>query len=311
MSTLQPSLPYRLVSRLTSEMHLQATLAIVALMPADYDRAVILLTLMRRSAPDWSGTGTIAPPARPTRFGSINALATSLGRPYESVRRHVRALVAAGLCVETAAGVAISPDPATAQRFCDTYVRLHDIYLRLVQDLAAAGVIDRGEGDGSGPVSDAVPLDTIVATAIDAMLVPFELFAAFGTWQAMPVWLVVTVACVRPITTDPALAACYAFASTPDALRQPISTRAVMRTLGFSYGTVWRHCTALEARDMLVRTPGGWIVGMGQLRDPQIEARVVDSIHYYCRRAAALVGAGLYAAGPPYIGGRPPLVVIG
>lgn len=298
-----PPLPYRRLSRLTNELHLSALLETRAHLTSDFLGGTVLLTVMRLCADDWTRHGVIAAPNSPRRAASASAIATSLRRPYETVRRQVRALVAAGLCCEVAGGLAIDP---AATKVAGAYARLHDIYLGFVQAMAEADVLEARSSRTGAP-----SLSRVMATALDALLVPFELFAdTIGNWQSMPIWLVVTTANVRPITTCPELSERFADASTPDAMRRPTPPRSIERLLGASYGTVWRHCRMLEARGLLTRTRDGWLVRTEQLRAPDVEAAVVASMHYYHRRAAALVHLGLDPHAPPYDKERPPLAVI-
>lgn len=72
---------------------------------------------------------------------SINSAALALGRPFETVRRHVNALIARGWCERTADGVRVAPAvwrTKGTQRAMDL---LHDGLVRFLADATAAGIL--------------------------------------------------------------------------------------------------------------------------------------------------------------------------
>jgi biotin operon repressor len=290
-------------------MHLSGMMLVDAALPQDFDRSIVLLVVMRVCAPDWTAGGRLCRPASPTRFTSVNAIALSLQRSPETIRRHVQALLNNGICVRGAGGIALNPDPAVRPDLLSLYTAYHDLLVGFVEDLAALGVL---------PPSDRAPAETLLAaivqTTLDIALIPFEQFGPiFDDWASMRVWACIGALNVRHIMLDPVLNARYAVASTPNALRQPVLLRTVQRTLGMPYATVWRHCRALEAQGLVVQVEQGWLIGVAQLRDDAMEEQVVAAVLYYLRRVGGLIAAGFDPARvtQSYLAARPPLAPIG
>lgn len=305
MSDPPPALPFRLISRISNEMHLSGMILVGQALPYNFDRSIVILVLMRVCQPDWTGTGTLRRPARLTRFASANSIATSLGRSPETIRRHVHALVDSGVCMRGDEGVALSPDQTVSPDLLRLYADYHDLMVGFAADLAAWA-----PSPAAPRASTDTPLPAIVATALDIALIPFERFGHLLTdWTSLRVWGCIGALNVRHIMLDPVLTQRYAVASTPNGLRRPVSLRTVERTLDIPYATAWRHCRVLEAQDVLSQLEDGWLVRVEQLRDAAMEAAVVATVHYYLRRIAALVGHGFDPARADlaYLHGRVPL----
>lgn len=302
-----PSLPYRRMSRWTGEIYLAMGQSTARHLTARHGPGVVALLLARLCAPDWTGGGTIARPDAPVRFGSINALARSLDRPFETVRRHVHALAADGIVAIGEHGVSIAADAAAASRIVAFYVEAHDLLIRLIEELNAIG--------GLLPPPRRAParptLPAVLATALDIALLPFETWRnSLGEWRSMTIWGTIAAANVRHITIDPVLSARFDRDYVPDEDRVPASLAMVARTLSIPYATTWRHAAALEKRGLVRQVEGGWLVGEAQYRLPAIERDAGVTAAYGLRRVSELVTAGLDPARTAalYLGARPSLV---
>ncbi len=303
----------RLAARLIAEMRLAAlvrtTDAVRELSGTRFvfDRGAFFLAILRASAgaiTDWPGgrqghdEGGI----------SINALSHSMRRPFETVRRHVNALIAAGLCVRSASGVVVPSrlrdDPVVA----GVLVQLHDLLVWGITGLKEFGVPLPRTAVG-------VPYrpEITLAASIDSALGAFEnVGTTFENWLELAVVGAVMLASARPVTLDPELAARYSEADTvpPVGLRVPVSAAQVSRALGIPYSTVRRQVLAATASGLLAEHRGGVIVTDAFLGG-QVAAEASASI---ASRAGALLGR-LVSGGFPfddpeqaYIGGPPRLV---
>ncbi len=304
-----PTLPFRLISRISNEMHLSGMILVDTALPQDFDRSIVLLVVMRVCAPDWTQAGVLRAPPCPTRFTSANSIATSLRRSPETIRRHVQALIDGGICVRGTGGIALNPDPAVRPDLVRLYAAYHDLLIGFVADLAAHRLLP---APVRGP--DDALLAAIVGTTLDIALIPFEQFGhLFADWTSMRVWSGIGALNVRHIMLDPVLNDRYAVASTPDDQRRPVPLRTVERTLGIPYATAWRHCRLLETRELVSQTDRGWLVRVAQLRDDAMEEAVVAAVQYYCRRIATLIAGGLDPshADDRYIARRVPLAPAG
>ena len=300
-------LPHLRLSRWTGEIYLAMGQSVARHLTIRHDPGVVVLLLARLSAPDWSAQGRIARPPAATRVGSINALARSLGRPFETVRRHVHALARDGLVSIDPRGVSISTAAAAAPRVIAFYTEAHDLLIRLVEEFDAIGGVL--PAPRAAPARPLVP--AVLATALDIALLPFETWRdTLGGWRAMTIWGAIAAANVRHITVDPALSARFAHDYVADAERVPAVLAVIARTLGLPYATAWRHAAALEQRGLVRQVEGGWLVGEAQYRRPSIARDGGITTAYGLRRVTELVAAGLNPADTAalYLGDRPSLV---
>ncbi|USU07949.1 hypothetical protein NF700_12785 [Sphingomonadaceae bacterium OTU29MARTA1] len=302
----QAVLPIRRASRVANEMHLSGMGLVNRALPRQFDRSIVLLVIMRVCAPDWTRGGYLHRANGITRFVSVNNIAASLHRPFETVRRHVQALKDAGICVSHSSGLALNPDPSVGLDLLWLYAEYHDLLLKFTEDFGAAGMLPP-------PVPTRAPglRLTAIETALDIALMPFERFGTvFADWAQMRVWGCIGALNVRRVMLDPNLDERYSVVSTPNELRRPVPLRSVARTLDMPYATVWRHAHALKAREMLTETSMGWAVLSNQLREDMMESQVRAATLYYMRRLGALTKLGLDPANldGDYVHGRPTLM---
>ncbi|MHA6722540.1 hypothetical protein [Sphingomonas sp. RS2018] len=295
----------RKLSRLGNELLLTSSYAAAHFVADRYDWGVVLLVLLKRCADDWiDDDDVLRRPEALTRRSSINAIAASLDRPYATIHRHVMSLIGEGLVVQVDGGVAVSNDPAVADRIVALLTLAHDSLVRLAEDFA---------GEVEFPAPPSVPVrdlhKRILLAAFDVLLVPFEYAREpVMEWTSKLVWIVIIVANVRHITIDPVLADRYAYDPTPDALRRPIGARAIAKLTGLSYGTVYRHCRLLAELDVIRYDGTGWLTVTNQLFNPDVDHGVIALLGYFNRRLIELVAAGLDmdAVASFYLAGRPP-----
>lgn len=116
--------PIPRMTRLLADFHTSLNIPALRFVDGNVDRLLVFCLLVRTAL------------AQPDRGGaiSIHSAALSLGRPFETVRRHVVALVRAGVCERTPRGVTLSmaawehPDAITHMQYT------HDCFIRLVAD---------------------------------------------------------------------------------------------------------------------------------------------------------------------------------
>jgi hypothetical protein len=90
----------RVATRLIMEMQVDGVATLMGAFGGNFDRAIIFFALLRESSEiRRCATGTVCAEYGQRPGMSVNALAASLARPFETVRRHVNALIEAGLCV--------------------------------------------------------------------------------------------------------------------------------------------------------------------------------------------------------------------
>jgi hypothetical protein len=302
----------RIATRLIMEMQVDGAAAITRALGGNFDRAVIFLALLRETSEirdHAKGTATAHGASRPGT--SVNALAASLARPFETVRRHVNALIGDGLClrdsghIRGAHGVTIDDGIATA------LTHFHDIMIRLIEDMAEFGLPLPAQ-------RTCTPHDerATIAAAIDLLLIAIEFHAAqHGDWLEVILYGAIMVANARPITYDLNHANSYSESDTvpPEALRLAISAPAVARAFGLPYSTVGRHVARMMSDGRLVRRPGGLIISAAWMSTPSQlgGARIVAerAAQIFARLAAS--GFTFDQAATLYRCGRPALLDFG
>ena len=300
---MERRLAIRKLSRLGNEFYLKAALAVMDLLPGHFERGVVALLLLKRCAPDWVEGSQLCRPGLVIRTSSIKALATSLGKPYATINRHIHKLIADGLCLETPAGYAISNTEANEPRIRTLLLTAHDSVVRLAEDTA----VGLGLSEIGGPRTHELVVQTITA-ALDMWLVPYEYARhPIADWTSKLVWLAIIVANVRHITVDPLLSERWAYDTVPDEHRVPMTVRSIARITRLSYGTVFRHCQLLEAQDVIRYDRGGWLLETRQLLNEDVDQSMRDILRYYAKRLTDLTVAGFDTHNPSafYLGLRP------
>jgi len=302
----------RITTRLILEMQVAGAAALIGAFGGNLDRAIIFFALLRDSSEiRRCATGTVVTESCQRPGMSVNALAASLARPFETVRRHVNALIEAGLCVRDGQYVRAAPDAARREAIARVLPHLHDIMVRLVEDMASFGL----------PLPPARPRDAhdaraTVAAAIDMLLTAIEFHGPqHPDWLEVIIYGAVMIANARPYSYDPALANIYSESDTvpPEGLRLPIATAALARALHLPYSTVGRHIVRMVADGRLTRREGGvmvatdWMQTTSQIVGARIMAERTAQI--FARLAAS--GFAFDAPGALYLGGRPALVDFG
>lgn len=292
--------PIRLMTRLLAEMQTSIVAAGLRAFDGDIDRFVIFTVVGRQSLTN--GPGEEGQAGTPI---SMHALANSLSRPYETVRRHVHALIDQGVCDRQPNGV-ISPRQHFASPMMQPLMATtHDSFVRFVADLAALGQ----------PLPKArpgVPYDPTVAVrkAADLMLAVSDANRAVHTdWAELVVYSTILCANVRRFAHDPVLALRYAdqTVSAPADLWLPVRPSVVARVIGLSDSTVRRRIAALSADGRVVKRRGGYVASEAWLNRRESVATSTASYHNIRRileRAAAL-GFPFESPASVYLAGRP------
>lgn len=150
--------PLTRLACLLAEFHTSINVVGLRYFSGNMDRFMVFCLLLRTTLSHPDRHGTI----------SIHSAAMSLGRPFETVRRHVRALLDRNVCERTPTGVMLSrpywekPENWRQLRYT------HDCFVRLIADGVAVGAIPAGT---SGAVPGAkLSLDDGVCAAIDLIL---------------------------------------------------------------------------------------------------------------------------------------------
>lgn len=275
----------RLVFRCASDFLLDEIGLLTGRHDGDVIRAITWLALVQASGD-------------PGRGVSVRALARSLNLPFETVRRKVRDLEAAGLCQVAADGrptaVPLGEDAARAEaaRVCENF-RL------LLGNLSALGVAPGLFLGGSLPAPGADQARAQLAAhrlihnyflrTLEAGVEPHE------TMFNAVVYVAAMSANAERITYDPVLAPRYAGADTPppDALRRPARPREIAERLNLPYEVVRRRLVEFQARGWMERSGTGYLCAVERMQDPALLAGAYMIVQRLSQLVQAVAQTGL------------------
>lgn len=234
--------PIRIVTRGLAELQTSIVARGLPLFEGSIDRFAIFTLLFGQRVRAGSGD------ERPT---SILAIASSLSKPFETVRRNVRKLEAQGLCRIGTAGVVVDrttlDDPAVAT----LAVHVHDCLVRFVEELVALAAVPT-LARGALPYRAEAGL----LAASDLMLAVAETNEGMHETFADLVIFSAVLACnYRAITTTRGLARRIRNEThpAPPNLLRGARPSAVARTLGLSESTVRRRMVAMLGGPLTMR----------------------------------------------------------
>ncbi|WP_010546215.1 helix-turn-helix domain-containing protein [Sphingomonas elodea] len=302
----------RLMVRLVAEMQLSLIAGGMRALNGDLDRAVVFMVVARASellSPH--GVGHAHQDGGSAKAISINALAASLGRPFETMRRHIHALCAMGLCIRGPAGVSVPEAVHTRPEIVALFRSNHDAVVRMAEDFARFGL--------SLPETRRHPgydWHSGLAAAHDVLLTGIEFHShRFQSWTDMALINAILCANARPLLEDRDLATIYAdFEVTPpESLWRPVSTGAIARALGLAASTAHRRVSAMVDAGLLVRRARGVMLAPAALAHP---AAMDDSrtAMLHTRQILIRLAAGGFRFDQPdahYLDGRAPLLQFG
>lgn len=239
-----------------------------------------------------------AEPGRHHRRISVNALASSLSRPFETARRTANSLIEAGLLVRIDAGLQVAPAALEDARVIAFGERCHDLLVNLIVHARAANL-------ALPPTRPGVTYDVSTGTGIafDMLLAAIECRGG-DERSLMRMALLTTVAWASQRDID-----VTDHAATPT----PVRPSTIARLLGLPYATAARNLDTLARDGFLVRHASGLCVDPTAMQAPQaIEARQAIG-----NRARQLIGrlaqAGFPMEAPAsaYINAHPPQPALG
>lgn len=236
----------------------------------DFTRAVLYMAACQASRPA---------AGQPVRTFSVRALAQSMDLPYETTRRKMAELEAAGLARRVAPrGYAVAPaqfEGAAWRADCEATWRA---LRRVIIDLKALDFdFDQfAGGPAMATVRDLAGIDRVVAVAIlanDFQLRVLESgMAPHGDMLDAAIHCVCMLANAEGLSRDPRLAWTYAGAESPppDSLRRPQTITDMARRLGLGHETVRRRVRLFVERGWMRRVTGGYLVTVERMQTAEV-----------------------------------------
>lgn len=217
---------------------------------------------------------------------SVNAVATSLGMPFETVRRRINAMVRDGYCKAVDGGVivpsAVLADPKYYASAYQAYERLRAFYYQLRDHGVLVGLPEPTVEltAGNFPIRLVSRLvGAYVLRIVESMGVHGDLIDGlilFETFRSNIEHL------------DPGR-----LGSVEDHERAPMAVTTVAARLGLPAETVRRRCVGLLERGALARRRGGLIVPSVTLGDPRVFAAISGNAGNLQRLFATLSRLGV------------------
>jgi DNA-binding transcriptional regulator YhcF (GntR family) len=227
---------------------------------------------------------------------SINALATSLGLPFETVRRRVRRLVSQQIAVVVDGGLVVPSAALSRPDYLMAAFASYERLRRLYRDLLALGLLEGLPSPSVGLRDGVVPLRTVARLATDYVLRFVELLMAhFGEIQDSLLFVSIVRWNTESLATNVRGGPGDRAEDFPsDRLRTPVTAAALARHIGLPAETVRRRVAGLEAQG-LCRSEGrrGFIVPAEVLARPAVLAVMEDNARNLRRLFISLAQLGV------------------
>ena len=272
-------LPYNVIIRWLTRFQNDCGREVARAFPKGHFLGVFLLLVfrdeaMRRTA----GTDR--------RAISIGALARSLGRPFETVRRQVARLRAMGLLTLEADGVRVADGAAAEPRIASLLDAFVQHLQTMLHGLRASGVALPG---GLDP--DAVARGRALDCALDIYLYAIEAHGPLHRgWMELLIIGRILIMNNAGIRDSPSLNRTFAAADAiaPANLRRPVTPSEVGREMGLPRQTVGRHLKAAVANGRVEAAGDGYLVSVAWLSQPQQIENARKMVHHLRRALVAL-----------------------
>jgi DNA-binding Lrp family transcriptional regulator len=213
---------------------------------------------------------------------SINAVAASLGLPFETVRRRIRRLAAEQVCALSPEGVVAPASFLASPSYLQSVMLAHERMRRFYAELRAAGLVE-------GLPPPAFDPDSVPVRAAARLLADYVLRASEGLSREAGnvISVLVLVALLAAALNDEGRAG-----AAPRAL----SVRSIAVQLRLSPETVRRHVAELIEDGLCVRTPAGLVIMEETLARPGLRLLLADNAGNVQRLLAGLAERGVIRA---------------
>ena len=210
---------------------------------------------------------------------SINAIAASLGAPFETVRRRVKGLAAAGVCTITPEGVVIPAGFLASPAYLQSVMAAHARLRRFYFDLKAAGLAE-DLPPSAYKTGDAVPVRAAARLISDYILRATEgLMRESGNVISLML-----------------LIALISAALEADGPPKPLSVSGLARRLGLPPETVRRHAAQLAEDELCEASRAGLWIAPAQLQRPGLHLLLAENATNVQRLLIGLAERGVIAA---------------
>lgn len=224
---------------------------------------------------------------------SVYAVAKDLGLPYENIRRRVKKLLDAGVCVTVDGGLVVPGATMVRQSNLDL---IAETQMATETFVAEAGRFGFSAAEHYRPPTPDLPRQVI------RLAMNYFLDATIYTAKLMEVDVVgvlvlrtINMANISHVTHDPTLAVTYGGMQNapPDGERHPASVYSVGRFLLLPYETARRAVIRLVDQGLVERGPNGLTIGAGVINRPEVTAGMLHLVRLSETFLADLARAGM------------------
>ena len=276
----------RLLSRLAGDYHVSTARRTATFMSRDIVTDMTILAITRANVRKITASaeplaytyeGVAGVPADALRIPvSVYAVARDLGLPYETIRRRVKKLLDAGVCIAVDGGVVV---PGA------TVVRPSNLDLIAQTRIATEAFVAEAGRFGVTAAQHYRPPTADQPKQIIRLAMNYFLDATCHSAKVMDLDVIavlvlraINMANVSHITHDPARAIAYAGldVALPDGERQAVSVYSIGKFLVLPYETARRTVLRLEQRGLVRKGRGGLTVPLEVVNRPEV---VVGILH--------------------------------
>ncbi|MFZ3006756.1 MAG: hypothetical protein WA047_11300 [Phenylobacterium sp.] len=293
----------RLLSRLAGDYHVQTARRVSLAMSRDIVTDMTILAITRANVREVTASpGSIAHtyegvpgvPADALRIPvSVYAVAKDLGLPYENIRRRVKKLLDAGVCVTIDGGVVVPGATVVRQSNLDLIAETQTATESFVAEAGRFGVSAAAHYQ---PPTPGLPRQVIRlamnyfldATCHGAKVLDLDVVAVL-------VLRAINMANLSQVTHDPARAVAYGGMDVvpPESERQAVSVYSIGRFLLMPYETARRAVLRLEQRGLVQRGRGGLTLPLEVINRPEVVAGILHLVTLTETFLADLARAGI------------------
>jgi hypothetical protein len=233
-----------------------------------------------------------AAPDDSRRPASVNAMANSLGIPFETTRRRLKRLEAQGVCtILPGAGVVIPESFLTSPAYLHSVMAAHDRLVGFYGRLLDADLLDPLP-PANYDIDDGVPLRGAARLISDYLLRGLDgVLREGGDVVSAITLLAILVAAIDDVPWPPE--AEWALAAAPF---KTTTTAELARRLGLPNETVRRHVVQLAEAGLARREPDGITVAQDILTRPHVQTLADEHAAAVQRLFAGLAERGVVAA---------------
>jgi len=215
---------------------------------------------------------------------SVNAVAGSLGLPFETVRRRIKRLAAMGVCVTSTDGVLVPASFLVSEPYLRSVLLAHERLRKFFWEVRAAAMVE------PLPAPNYASEDRIPVRAAARLLSDYVLRTCEGLMRETGN-VISVLALVALLRT--------ALRGSEDGSgrgAKPISMKGLAEQLQLPAETVRRHAADLVDEGLCMRTPAGLVVTEATLMRPGLQLLFADNAANVQRLFAGLSERGVIQA---------------